>query len=78
MLQKKILECDLCVIGGGMSGMSAAISAAREGISVVLMHDAYNKDTTLEAVPMIIEKLQAMNALILPITADTVPVHHNF
>lgn len=47
-------------------------------VSVVLMHDAYNKDTTLEAVPMIIEKLQAMNALILPITADTVPVHHNF
>ncbi|MBQ9746997.1 MAG: FAD-dependent oxidoreductase, partial [Clostridia bacterium] len=39
MLQKKILECDLCVIGGGMSGMSAAISAAREGISVVLMHE---------------------------------------
>lgn len=46
-------------------------------VSVVLMHDAYDKDTTLEALPMIIEKLQAMNALILPITEDTVPVHHN-
>lgn len=39
MLQKKILECDLCVIGGGMAGLTAAISAAREGISVVLMHE---------------------------------------
>ena len=47
-------------------------------VSVVLMHDAYDKHTTLEALPMIIEKLQAMNALILPITEDTVPVHHNF
>ena len=47
-------------------------------VSVVLMHDAYDKHTTLEALPMILEKLQAMNALILPITEDTVPVHHNF
>ena len=47
-------------------------------ISVVLMHDAYDKETTLKALPMIIERLQAMNALILPITEDTVPVHHNF
>ena len=33
--------------------------------------------TTYEAVPRIIESLQAMNALILPISEDTVPVHHN-
>ena len=30
---------DLCVVGGGISGMAAAISAAREGLSVVLMHE---------------------------------------
>lgn len=30
---------DLCVIGGGLAGMCAAISAARRGIRVVLMHD---------------------------------------
>lgn len=39
MLNKKHVECDLCVVGGGIAGMLAAISAAREGISVVLMHE---------------------------------------
>lgn len=39
MLEKKTLICDLCVVGGGMAGLCAAISAAREGISVVLMHE---------------------------------------
>ncbi len=39
MLNKKQIECDLCVVGGGMAGMAAAISAAREGIQVVLMHE---------------------------------------
>ncbi len=39
MLKKKNTECDLCVVGGGMAGLCAAISAAREGIKVVLMHE---------------------------------------
>ncbi len=39
MLKKKKLECDLCVVGAGMAGLSAAISAAREGVKVVLMHE---------------------------------------
>ena len=39
MLQTKKLTCDLCVVGGGLSGMVAAISAAREGLRVVLMHE---------------------------------------
>ena len=39
MLDKKVIECELCVVGGGMSGLSAAISAAREGVKVVLMHE---------------------------------------
>lgn len=46
-------------------------------ISVVLMHDSEYRETTLQATPRIIEKLQEMDALILPITEDTVPVHHN-
>ena len=33
------IECDFCVVGGGMAGMSAAIAAAREGLKVVLMHE---------------------------------------
>lgn len=36
---EKTLECDLCVIGGGIAGMAAAVSAAREGLKVVLIHD---------------------------------------
>lgn len=39
MLKTKKLSADLCVVGGGISGMCAAIAAAREGASVVLMHE---------------------------------------
>ena len=30
---------DLCVVGGGMAGVCAAVSAARHGIKVVLVQD---------------------------------------
>ena len=30
---------DLCVVGGGMAGLSCAIAAARHGIKVVLIQD---------------------------------------
>ena len=39
MLKTNVIECDLCVVGGGLAGMTSAISAAREGIKVVLMHE---------------------------------------
>ena len=39
MLKKIQLPCDLCVVGGGMAGLCAAIAAAREGSRVVLMHE---------------------------------------
>lgn len=39
MLTPKYVTCDLCVVGGGMAGLAAAISAAREGLHVVLMHE---------------------------------------
>jgi len=32
-------ETDLCIVGGGLSGLCAAIAAAREGTRVVLMQD---------------------------------------
>ncbi len=38
-LRQEELECDLCVIGGGLSGTFAAIAAARRGTSVVLIQD---------------------------------------
>ena len=38
-LMKKTLDCDLCVIGGGLSGSFAALAAARHGVKVILMQD---------------------------------------
>ena len=32
-------RADLCVVGGGLAGMCAAIAAARHGVRVALMHD---------------------------------------
>lgn len=32
-------QADLCVVGGGLAGMCAAIAAARSGVKVVLVHD---------------------------------------
>ena len=46
-------------------------------VSIVLMHDASERLTTYEAMDRILSDLIAMDALILPITEDTVPVHHN-
>jgi len=35
----KVLNVDFCVVGGGLSGIAAAVSAARHGSRVVLMQD---------------------------------------
>ena len=32
-------KTDLCIVGGGISGLCCALAAARHGIKVVLMHD---------------------------------------
>ena len=39
MLQRRLIEADFCVVGGGLAGMCAAIAAAREGLKVVLMQE---------------------------------------
>ena len=39
MLETRTLTADLCVIGGGMAGICAAVAAARGGASVVLMQE---------------------------------------
>jgi peptidoglycan/xylan/chitin deacetylase (PgdA/CDA1 family) len=45
--------------------------------SIILMHDSADKHTTVEALPEIIESIQAMDdTVILPITDDTMPVQH--
>lgn len=45
--------------------------------SIILMHDAYEKRSTVEALPALIEAIQAMeDTKIVPITDDTEPIHH--
>ncbi|MEZ3508252.1 MAG: polysaccharide deacetylase [Lachnospiraceae bacterium] len=45
--------------------------------AIILMHDAYEKKTTVEALPALIEAIQAMeDTKIVPITDDTEPIHH--
>jgi hypothetical protein len=39
MHQTRTIDTELCIIGGGMSGICAAISAARNGAQVVLVQD---------------------------------------
>ena len=39
MLERKKISVDLCVVGGGMAGIAAAVSAAREGAKVALVHE---------------------------------------
>jgi len=45
--------------------------------AVILLHDASSKQSTVDALPEIIEQIQAMeDTEILPITKETVVVHH--
>lgn len=42
--------------------------------SIVLMHDASNKSGTVEALPVMIDKLQELGAELLPIDENTTPI----
>ena len=44
--------------------------------SVVLLHDSDTKENTVEALPAMIEALQAKGAVILPISEDTTLIQH--
>lgn len=45
--------------------------------AVILMHDATVRDTTVEALPLLIEEIQKMdNTVLLPITEETPPIQH--
>ena len=36
---RREISCDLLVVGGGVSGVAAAIAAAREGVKTVLVQN---------------------------------------
>ncbi|MCM1126711.1 MAG: polysaccharide deacetylase [Lachnospiraceae bacterium] len=45
--------------------------------SMILMHDASEKNTTVEALPKIIEQIEGRgDAVFLPITDETIPIQH--
>ena len=49
----------------------------KQSVSVILFHDAASRRTTVDALPMVIEKILAMeDTVILPITEDTELVQH--
>ena len=56
---------------------NATSSIPRFETSIILMHDAASRPTTVEALPQIIENILAMeDTVILPITGETTPIHH--
>ncbi len=53
----------------------SGIDGLDEGM--ILMHDANDKKTTVEALPKVIESIQARgDAVLLPITNETTPIRH--
>lgn len=45
--------------------------------AIILLHDSVDKASTVEALPELIEKIQAMeDTKIVPITDETEPIHH--
>ena len=62
--------------------VSELVKNSLEGIgsretSIILLHDAASKRTTVDALPAIIEGIMAMeDTEILPITEDTTPIQH--
>ncbi|MDE5719087.1 MAG: polysaccharide deacetylase, partial [Lachnospiraceae bacterium] len=54
---------------------TARLGEFREAI--ILLHDASDKDSTVKALPKLIEQIQAMeDTKIVPITDDTEAIHH--
>ncbi len=60
-----------------VNSVCSQVQAVEGDTAVVLLHDAAGKRSTVEALPVIIEKLMAMDdVVILPITEETKEVHH--
>lgn len=68
-------------VGGKISAESIVENCVSriDGINrgMILMHDAADKNTTVEALPEIIKQLQDRgDTVILPVTDETKPIHH--
>ena len=84
--QENMVYFDWNVSSGDATGGSKSVSQITRNVldyvdqfnnAVILFHDAANKDSTVDALPAIIEKiLESDNTVILPISEDTVKVQH--
>ena len=64
-------------IGSGDIIRNCTVKLREYDEAIILMHDASNKNSTVEALPELIETIQAMeDTKILPITDDTERIHH--
>ena len=60
-----------------VNDVCAQVRAVGSDTVVVLLHDAAGKRSTVEALPVLIEKLKAMDdVVLLPITDETELIQH--
>ena len=86
MQQQDIYYLDWNVSSGDATGKKVKAQTLVDNVltgvgkhqtSVVLLHDAANKNTTVEALPAIIEEIQAMDdTVLLPVSDDMEFVQH--
>ena len=71
------------IYGGDDVDAATMVKNVTENLSaysdaMILMHDASDKEATVQALPEIIEYIQKMdNTVIVPVTEDTIPVQHH-
>ncbi len=81
--RNNITYFDWNVYGGDNIASSIIVSNVTANITehencMILLHDAADKEETVEALPEIIEYIQSLpNTVIVPVTEDTVPVQHS-
>ncbi len=80
--REHIIYYDWNIYGGDNVSASTIVKNVADNLpdysdAVILMHDASDKNATVEALPQIIETILAMeNTEIVPVTEDSVPVQH--
>ena len=86
LTEQDITYFDWNIVSGDASGQSLSTDTIYNNCisrltnfneAVILMHDAADKHSTVEALPRIIESIQEMDdTVILPISDDTFPIQH--
>jgi hypothetical protein len=81
--RNNITYFDWNVYGGDNIASDIIVSNVTSNISghencMILLHDAGDKEETVEALPKIIEYVESLpNTVIVPVTESTVPVQHS-